>query len=439
MKRRLIAFLLCIVMAAGLVTGCGRMAYSNAALLNGAKSLASSEKAVKADKLDAGYAEGLNQFAYRIFSELKGEENVFISPYSISTALSMLYNGADGKTREEMAELLGYNLLPGYTDGYSEAANQTANSDSNYLLETLKKADPKVTIDVANSIWLAQGIRFNDTMEKALLAPVRNYYAADIFQVDFTDAKTLDNVNQWVSDHTDKMIDPFLEEFQNKEDIRLFLANAIYFNGKWSSPFSPDETNKASFYGKASTQSVDMMHMSDEKYRYYTGNGLRGIEIPYGEGSVVMDVLLPEDGDSYIGDLYSSLTGDEMNGFLKQLDASGMTKINTLALPKFEMEYGLVNLNEALQNLGMKSAFGDDADFSLIGDELKVGEVGHKAKIQVEEWGTRASAATGITVETTAAEISEPVNFIVDRPFIFLIRDKQSGSILFMGRMDQLK
>jgi serpin B len=103
------------------------------------------------------------------------------------------------------------------------------------------------------------------------------------------------------------------------------------------------------------------------------------------------------------------------------------------------MEYGLVSLNEALQNLGMKSAFGPEADFSMIGDNLGINEVAHKAKIQVEEWGTKAAAATGIEVYTTAIRVSEPINFIVEKPFIFFIRDKKSGSILFMGEMDQFK
>lgn len=438
MKQKLLALLLCIIIAGGFITGCSPAAYSNAVLLNSEKRLASSDKEVQAEEPDPGYTEGLNRFAHRIFSGLTGDGNVFISPYSISMALSMLYNGADGGTRQEMAELLGYDLLAGYTDNYNDAANQTMNSYSRYIREALQKADQAVTIDTANSVWLAKGMQFKSKMEEALLAPARNYYNADIFQVDFNDDKTLDNVNKWVADHTDGMIDPFLEEFRNKEDIRLFLANAIYFNGKWSNPFSPDKTDTASFYGLDSTQSVDMMHMYGERYRYYTGSGLRGIEIPYGNESIVMDVFIPEKAGENIGEVYNSLSADDIAGFLKQLDASAKTKINTLALPKFELEYGLVSLNDVLQDLGMEAAFGDAADFSLIGDNLFVDEVAHKAKIQVEEWGTKASAATGITVDTTSAEILEPVNFIVEVPFIFLIRDKQSGSILFMGEMDQM-
>lgn len=441
MNRKWTALFLSAIMVTGLFAGCGMALNAQAKPMNSSKLFDSLQDTKEADSLDAEYVKGLNSFAYQLFDKLRGDENVFVSPYSISMALSMLYNGTDGESRKEIAKLLGYDKLKDYTGEYSEAANQYMNSNSKYIIDALQKIDPKVQIDVANSIWLADNTKFNDTIEQTLLAPVRNYYSADIFKVDFTKDKTLDNLNSWVSKHTNKMIDPFLNEFSNKDMLRLFLVNAIYFNGKWSTPFSPDDTHKQVFYGLNSESSIDMMYLYDYDYRYYCDNGMKAIEIPYGNGSVVMDVFLPEDTqDATIGEVYGSLKNNQINEFIEKLDQSETEKITTLALPKFEMEYGIKVLNDALQELGMEAPFNPDpSDLSLIGDNLFVSQVVHKAKIQVEEWGTKASAATGISVDTTAARIDEEsIEFIVDVPFLFLIRDKVSDTILFMGEIDQL-
>jgi serpin B len=408
--------------------------------INSKKLLGESTDVIKVEELDEAYVNGLNTFAYRIFSELTGEENVFISPYSISLALSMLYNGAEKETRTEMAELLGYQLLKDYTGEYSETANNYMNANGKYLMKALQKADPKVEISIANSIWLSENAQFQDTIEAALLAPVRNYYESDIFQVDFSEDKTLDNVNNWVSDKTDGMIDPFLEKFQDKEALRLFLVNAIYFNGKWSNPFSPNDTCSQSFHGSTNTSTVDMMYMFNQEYRYYSANDMRGIEIPYGNENLVMNLLIPEDTTKVtINEVYEMLSATEVEEYLRQLDVARKTEVGTLAMPKFEMEYGTVSLNEALKELGMKKAFEEGAaNYGLIGDDLFVSMVGHKAKIQVEEWGTKAAAATSIDVNTESTLMEESLRFIVDVPFIFFIRDKQSDTILFMGEMNNM-
>jgi serpin B len=408
--------------------------------INSKKLSGASTDVTEVETIDKTYVTGLNTFAYGIFSELTGEENVFIAPYSISLALSMLYNGADKETRTEMAKLLGYDQLKDYTEDYNELANRYMNANSKYLRKALQKSDPKVEIKIANSIWLAENAIFQDTIETALLAPVRNYYSSDIFRVDFADDKTLDQVNQWVSDNTDAMIDPFLEKFQDKEALRLFLVNAIYFNGKWSNPFSPEDTRAQSFQGLTNVSSVDMMYMFDQEYRYLNVNGLRGIEIPYGNETLVMNLLIPEDtANTAINQVYSKLSAIEVDQYLKQLDEVAKTEIGTLAVPKFEMEYGTVSFNEALRELGMKRAFEEgNANFGLIGDDLFVSMVGHKAKIKVEEWGTKAAAATSVEINTTAAQVEEPLCFIVDVPFIFFIRDKQSDTILFMGEMNNM-
>jgi len=437
-----VAILLGIIMIIGSLSGCGIVKRADAVEpMNGKDIIKDYESAVSVKELDETYSVGLNDFAFQIFSELRDGENIFISPYSISSALSMLYNGADKETREEMAELLGYNQLEGYTKEFDDTANHYMNANSKYLMDAMQTADPKVKFNVANSIWLSTDGEFNDSMETALLAPVRYYYNGDIFSVDFKEDKTLDNINAWVSDKTEGMIDPFIKEFSNKEMLRMFIANAIYFNGKWSVPFLPENTRRDNFNGKNSTRKVDMMVMNDTEFRYYSKNGIQGIEIPYGDERMVMNILIPEDTNSKtIDELYNELTVEEIESLLAQMDTLEKTEIGTLELPKFEMDYGIKVLNETLQELGMNKAFqAGEADFEQIGKDLFVSAVTHKAKIRVEEWGTEASAATGIEMETTSAMPEEKINFIVNVPFIFFIRDTQTDTILFMGEMNQLE
>jgi serpin B len=262
------------------------------------------------------------------------------------------------------------------------------------------------------------------------------FYVIILKNPDFKEEKTLEALNKWVSDKTEGMIDPFIESFSDPELLRLYLVNAVYFNGEWSVPFDPQKTRKSYFTGKSGSITVDMMGMYGKEYRYLSENGIRGIEIPYGDGRLVMNILIPEDPENiFIDELYDGLSAEEIEAFLEKLDTAGKTEISRLELPKFEIEYGLKNLNDALKDLGMKKAFEvGGADFKQIGESLYVSAVVHKAKIKVEEWGTEASAATGIEVNTEAA-LLDPNNFIVDVPFIYFIRDTQTDTILFMGEM----
>ncbi len=440
-KRGIFAVWISIMLLTGLFTGCGNKSAKAVEPINNSKGIRENEeKMVQVDSLPMEYIQGQKEFAFRIFHELKGEENIFFSPYSISTALSMLYNGADGNTRREMAELLGYGMLPGYTDEYSSGGNQQMNAYNKYLMDTLQKAGPKVQLNLANSIWMAKDEKFADSIDAALLTPVRNYYNGDIFQVDFTGETALKQVNNWVSDRTDGMINPFLQQFTSPEKMRLLLINAIYFNGTWRSPFSPDDTVEATFHGLTSNSSVNMMYLHEEEYRYYSDNSMQGLELPYGDGEIVMDVLIPQDKElTTIGEVYDKLSSEEVNDFLHSLDKVYPLMINRVGLPKFTMEYGTVELKDILNELGMKDAFDPSkADFGKVGDNLVVSSVVHKAKIEVEEWGTRASAVTGVTLDTTAALVTDPLEIIVDVPFLFFIRDKVTDTILFMGEMNNL-
>ena len=440
MRRKVIALLLILALFGSVLYGCSSLKKAAASQpMNGKDSIEHYEGTIKLEEMDPAYADAQREFAYQIFDSVEEGENTFLSPYSIAMALSMLYNGADWGTREEMAKLLGYDLLEGYTPDYNEAANHYVNANNTLLMRLLQAAGyPKVKLNTANAIWLAKEGEFSDQLETDLLAPARYYYDGDVFEVDFKKEETLKEVNQWVSKKTNGMIDPFLDSFSDPESIRVFLANAVYFNGEWKLPFEPKDTREATFYGEKETTRVDMMHLYGEKFRYYSEGGVQGIELPYGSGTIVMDILIPEDKQQSIQELYEGLTSKEKDDFFGKLDKAVVKEIGTLGVPKFELEYSVEELNDILIGMGMKEAFSrQDADFELIGKKLYVSRVTHKAMIRVEEWGTEASAATGIEVETTAALAEPPLNFIVDVPFLFFIRDTATDTILFMGSMIQ--
>ncbi len=437
MERKIVFFVLCIILGSGIFFGCSLITGTGGiTVINGEKYLKDTQPVLELEELDKGLVEGINKFGYNVFNQLNGMENAVISPYSIMLALSMLYNGADGDTRTEMAELFGYESLKDYTEEYSQSGNAYVNANNKLLMDSLQKADEKVTVNIGNSVWLSDNHEFSDSAESALLAPVRFYYEGDIFQVNFDNKNTLEEVNRWVSRKTDGMIEKFMDSFE--DGLRLMLVNAVYFNGEWAIPFEEYRTEKNRFLGSDKTSNVDMMNIYEEEYRYYCNYGIRGLEIPYGNGQIVMDVWIPENPDvSNISDLYGSLTAEEVNGFLNELDHTDKIKDVNLTLPKFQMEYNFKELNQSLQELGMKSAFSEKADFGLIGNDLYVSLISHKAKIEVEEWGTKASAATSAQVGITAV-LSEPVNFQVNVPFLFFIRDTGTGVILFMGKVNNL-
>jgi serine protease inhibitor len=288
---KVIAMLLVMMLMLGTLTGC-QMALKAKAFepINSDTVLKEYKDAVSVEKLDQNFIDGLNRFSLQLFSKQRNGENILISPYSMATALAMLYNGSDHETRNEMAQMLGYDKLEGFTKDYNETANQYMNANNLFLREVMQKADSKVKINIGNSIWMSLNGEFSENMDRALLAPVRYYYDGDIFDVDFKEGKTLNNLNKWVSKKTEGMIDPFIEAFSNPEMLRLFLVNAVYFNGEWSIPFEPKDTRRDIFHGKNAERNVDMMFMNDTEFRYLNEHGIKGIEIPYGNGQIVMNV-----------------------------------------------------------------------------------------------------------------------------------------------------
>jgi serpin B len=337
--------------------------------------------------------------------------NVILSPLSASMALGMTLNGAAGGTFDAMRSTLGF-------DGMTQEEINDAYAG---LIELLTTLDPQVTFDIANSVWANKDVPFHDPFLQA----VRDAFDARVESRDFADAATLKAINDWVSDSTDERIPTILDSLN--PDLVMLLVNAIYFEGSWTTRFDPDKTRRASFRrDDGSTVEVEMMNVSDADVFSGGAQGYSALELPYGGAAFSMVVVLPDQP----GDL---------RGFLEVLDDTQWTHImeglhsgslDQISMPKFTLDYDAY-LNDALEAMGMGVAFRPGADFTNmtpLGNEVCISFVRQKTFIEVDEQGTKAAAATAVGVGPTSISA-----FIVDRPFVFAIRERLSGTILFLG------
>ena len=358
-----------------------------------------------------------NDFAFRAFAALRTKEaadNIFISPLSISSALTMAYNGADGSTKEAMRQTLGFTPQP------DEEINQSFKS----LAELLTGIDKKVTFNTANSIWHDEQY----TLQAPFIQNNTNYFNATIKGLNFGSGTAKNEINNWVKDKTKGKIEEIVQEI--RPDHVMFLINAIYFKGTWTYPFDKKLTQKGTFTKEdGSTANVDFMTMKNGRYLYYQDANVQLIDLPYGNRQYSMTMLVPK-GTATLNDIARNLTREQLITWFGNADSASLD----LHMPKFKLEYKK-ELKETLTELGMGEAFSGSANFSrmLAGNSqnLAISEVMHKTFVEVNEEGTEAAAATSVGVVLT----SLPPSIRVDRPFIFLIREKSSNAILFIGQL----
>ena len=244
------------------------------------------------------------------------------------------------------------------------------------------------------------------------------------------------DVNGWVSGHTNQMIPSIVDELP--PTTVMMLINAVYFEGKWQTPFVEEDTYDDTFHGTNGDATVPMMHLYGERFSYIDTGLIKGITLPYDGSSVVMKVFLPSQEGDTISALFDTLSNDEKQALINSLDTADYKEIQTVQLPKFTDEQGIDGLDNILKNLGIRSAY-TSADFSKIADDIAVSSVSHRAKVIVDENGTKAAAVTDIMIAGTAAmETEETYTFIVDRPFVYVIEDQDTGMILFVGRGNDL-
>ena len=375
------------------------------------------------DKIDTMFSDGVNQLASNLYEEMDKKENLFFSPYSISVALTMLDLEAEGETKEQIEEVLGITDLEQWKAQMSE-----------YMAESDREG---AKVQTANAMWLSKNLKLAENAEEDVLIPLKDLFDSEIFQADIDkdNEKVLAQVNEWVSDKTEGMIDPFLEELP--KDIVSLLVNAVYFEGKWTTPFDEELTRKKTFYGSEKESEVDMMTQSG-LFVYVETEDYQAIQIPYGDGSVAMNILLPTDKDKPLEEWYQEL-GKDQNEIWDELNEADMAEMEVVRIPKFSIEYSIPDLDRMMQSLGMTAAYSDQADFSRLADEIQVDSMIHKAKLEVSEQYTKAAAATGIMSRLTSIMTEQPTaKFIADHPFVFAIEDTQNDMVLFMGQVTQL-
>lgn len=366
---------------------------------------------------------GNNAFALALYRQLAGKTgDVFVSPESISMALAMTYAGARGQTAEQMAKTLHFDLPP-----------EQLNAEFGDILKGMNAtaANSAFQLSIANRLWGQQGYKFLD----AFLKVTREQYGAELAQVDFLHQSEAarQTINAWVEKQTRDKIKDLIGEGAVGPDTRLVLTNAIYFKGDWQASFEKDATHKAPFHVSADKQADVMLMGHQASYRFSKGDDVKVLEMPYRGGRLSMVVLLPEKIDG-LADLEKSLSIEKLNGWI----AGAKDTLVNAALPKFKMTREF-ELSKTLSEMGMPLAFSaGSADFSGMNGktDLFISAVIHKAFVAVDEKGTEAAAATAVTIRALSIRVpaEKPEQFIADHPFIFLIRDTQSGSILFLGR-----
>jgi serpin B len=356
-----------------------------------------------------------NAFGFKLLKTLEqaeGNRNVFISPSSVAIALSMVYNGARGETKEAMEKALDLQGL--------DIAQ--VNQQSLELINLLKNPDPKVQLSVANSVWARQGVNFRQEFLKTVVT----FYQAQATALDFRAAGAANTINAWVNEKTRGKI-PTIVQPPISPDMVLYLINAVYFKGSWSTEFDKKLTESRPFTPAGGPPEKRPLMKQHAWLPYLETEDFQSVSLPYGKNHrLSMYVFLPKKD---LKTLLGKLDGDSWELWMRKYSNTE----GTILLPRFKMEYEK-ELRSTLTQLGMGVAFQDDADLGGIGPRLAISEVKHKTYVDVNEEGTEAAAVTSVGVRATAVYIPPRIFYMeVNRPFLFAIRDSQSGEVLFLG------
>lgn len=414
MKKRIIAiiFVSMLTVLPGL-SGCSTMIHAEN-LMKGVKA----DNAERDSGVDSEDSAVVTDFAVRLFQQsLKADEseNVLISPLSVLYALGMTANGAKGETLAQMQEVLGLDV---------EELNQYLYSYRQMLSE-----DEENTLNAANSIW------FRDveslTVEPDFLKTNANWYDAGIYKAPF-DESTREDINHWVSDHTDGMIDQILEE-PIERDVVMYLVNALAFDAEWEKIYEENQVHDGTFTTESGTvRNVEFM--DSEEFGYLADKDAAGFLKYYKGRKYAFAALLPDEGVS-ISEYTASLTGERVSQILNQPEQTEVL----VSMPKFESEYS-VKMNDMLIGMGMNDAFDPViADFTALGHSregnIYIGRVLHKTCIAVDEKGTKAGAATAVEMKVESARIEpeEPKVVHLDRPFVYMLIDCENRVPIFIG------
>jgi serpin B len=349
------------------------------------------------------------------------DENIALSPLSLNMALAMVWNGANGDTKQAIQKAMGMDDYPqSDVDDYFKK-----------LREDLVKTDPTVKLAIANSIWTRLGF----PVKSSFYDVNKNYFQAETKEVNFSDPSTLALLNKWCSDNTNGLINDMFKD-PISPDVMMYLINALYFKGEWSNKFGFDKSaTRDAAFTKADGSSVQVRMMSQNNtLSYYHDDYLSAATLPFGNNAFSMVFMLPNNNISFS----AMLNQLKQPGYLGNcLRSAGKANVD-LYVPSFKIEYGSISLKETLQQLGMGIAFTDFADFSGISDiALRISDVKQKTSVAIDEKGGEAAAVTVVEMIATSLPPAEPqkVVFRADRPFLFAIRENTTGVVLFIGKV----
>ncbi|HRX10990.1 MAG TPA: serpin family protein [Draconibacterium sp.] len=379
-------------------------------------------KTINLDEKSAQLIEADNTFGLEIFQKIRensAEENVMISPLSISVALAMAYNGADNATKTEMEKTLKlFGLTP-----------EEINASYKQLIEALQSVDEKVVFELANAIFYKNGF----AVKPDFLNINGNNYDAEVSSLDFNSPSAVETINNWVATKTHDKILSIIDQLN--PDDRMVLLNAVYFNGIWTTEFEKEGTKLHNFT-KNNGESIEVPMMNKEDKLEYISNSLfKAVKLPYGKGQYNMIVMLPAE-DKNSQNIIDALSADNLTKWENEFKTEDHVVVT---MPRFKFSFE-TSLNEVLNEMGMQKAFSGQADFSKITDQedLFISSVRHKSFIDVNENGTEAAAVTSITFTNTSAgpgDTVQKIYFTVDKPFVFAITEKDTGAIIFMGEV----
>jgi len=343
------------------------------------------------------------------------EANVMISPTSVSIALGMAYNGAEGSTMDAFEEVLNYEGL----------TREEVNEITRELIHVLLTNVNGNLLEIANSLWYDEEF----PVETDFISLNSHYYDAEVNELDFRNTNALKTINDWVSEQTHGKIDEIIDSIDPA--VMMILINAIYFNCAWDVEFDPDDTHQANFYKEDESLfgEVDMMYL-ERSFKVANNDSFKAVELPYKSGKFSMYLFLPSE-ESSVNQLVQELDGATWNSWISSFTEQEDFKVY---LPRFEFEFER-SLGEDLKEMGLEIAFSpEEADFSGISPmDLFISDVIHKTYIKVNEEGTEAAAVTAVVMEVTSIQ---PMNEIrLDHPFLFAITENSSKSILFMGKV----
>ena len=345
-------------------------------------------------------------------SQKDAGQNVLVSPVSVAMALAMTANGAGGRTAQEMLSLLGGHSIEDLNAYW-------------FAWRTDLSGKEQGTVKIANSIWMRDVTGFK--VEESFLQTNVQYYNSEVYSAPF-DSATVRDINQWVGEHTDGMIDHLVDDLS--EEARMMLINALAFEAEWQVPYQ-DYQVTADWFTNAAGERQKADFMRSSQGIYLEDDGAIGILRNYKGGKYSFGALMPEDLDAYLADF----SGEKLQNVLQNTKDGDVRAY----LPKFKVEYS-VGMNDLLKELGMTTAFGPGADLTKMGNQdLRIDQVLHKTYIEVDVWGTKAAAVTSMMASGTSAPTVEPKTIRLDRPFIYFIIDNETNLPLFIGTLNTLK